>query len=199
MGLSGECTFCGCYRPRLHRDHIIPKWMGGASSADNIQLLCANCHEDKTYIEAQLPEYKQRMSDRHRGKVVSDATRAKLSAAARLRVLDPAYMEQLRTRGIGRSPSPETRERISAAGVARFSDPAARLAIATSGRANWADPDYRAMMLAAFTNRPAPVGRPHTEADKEKMRLAAKSRPPQSPETRAKRSASMKRRANQET
>lgn len=32
----------------MHRDHIFPKWKGGSDEPWNKQLLCANCHEDKT-------------------------------------------------------------------------------------------------------------------------------------------------------
>jgi len=36
------------WRYALHRDHILPKFKGGTDDPSNIQLLCANCHEDKT-------------------------------------------------------------------------------------------------------------------------------------------------------
>lgn len=56
---SGNCPKCGAFRQRLQKDHIVPRWkarMCGWSSdqynaPDNIQLLCANCHEDKTLAE----------------------------------------------------------------------------------------------------------------------------------------------------
>ena len=48
---SGTCVFCGCWRKSLHRDHIWPKYKGGSEDDSNIQLLCANCHEDKTRID----------------------------------------------------------------------------------------------------------------------------------------------------
>lgn len=46
--VSGNCVACGVWRKSLHRDHIIPRGLGGADDPENIQLLCANCHEDKT-------------------------------------------------------------------------------------------------------------------------------------------------------
>lgn len=48
---SGTCVFCGVWRRSLHHDHIVPKWKGGSDDDWNIQLLCANCHEDKTRVD----------------------------------------------------------------------------------------------------------------------------------------------------
>jgi 5-methylcytosine-specific restriction endonuclease McrA len=54
---SGHCVKCGCWRRSLHRDHIIPKVAGGEDIPDNIQRLCANCHQDKTFEEQRsLPK-----------------------------------------------------------------------------------------------------------------------------------------------
>lgn len=36
-----------------HWDHIIPLWEGGPDTEDNLQGLCAVCHERKTKLEAQ--------------------------------------------------------------------------------------------------------------------------------------------------
>ncbi|HEY6021327.1 MAG TPA: HNH endonuclease signature motif containing protein [Candidatus Paceibacterota bacterium] len=51
--LSGYCRLCGQYRGRLHKDHIIPRFKGGGNNPKNIQLICANCHQDKTANEAK--------------------------------------------------------------------------------------------------------------------------------------------------
>lgn len=45
------CGHCGAERKQLQKDHIIPKWKGGPDTPDNIQKICANCHEDKTAEE----------------------------------------------------------------------------------------------------------------------------------------------------
>src|SRR6185295_7016316 len=55
---SGHCAKCGVFRNSLHRDHIIPKWNGGLDEEDNVQYLCANCHEDKTWAEHNSEAYK---------------------------------------------------------------------------------------------------------------------------------------------
>ena len=39
---------CGIYREALHVDHITPRAMGGGDEPENLQLLCPNCHQDKT-------------------------------------------------------------------------------------------------------------------------------------------------------
>lgn len=61
---SGNCAICGTYRETLHRDHIKPKWAGGNNNPENIQLICANCHEDKTIKEIQMDEYHNFLSNK---------------------------------------------------------------------------------------------------------------------------------------
>lgn len=41
-----NCSKCGIERDSIHRHHIVPRSRGGTDEAANIQLLCANCHED---------------------------------------------------------------------------------------------------------------------------------------------------------
>ena len=45
---SGNCALCGTFRNVLDRDHKVPKAMGGSNEPSNIQLICQNCHQDKT-------------------------------------------------------------------------------------------------------------------------------------------------------
>lgn len=66
--MSGTCQFCGTYRRTLHKDHIVPRALGGADDPTNWQFLCANCHEDKTVAERQTPEWRAFASQQHRGK-----------------------------------------------------------------------------------------------------------------------------------
>jgi hypothetical protein len=49
-----SCPKCGALVPWLHRDHIVPKWVGGPDTKENIQMLCGNCHDWKTYGEQFL-------------------------------------------------------------------------------------------------------------------------------------------------
>ena len=77
---SGNCIKCGIWREFLQQDHIIPLAQGGNDTRDNIQLLCANCHEDKTRAEKSwgrkhTDEEKQAMKLRY----ASPATRMKMS------------------------------------------------------------------------------------------------------------------------
>ncbi len=39
----GHCRNCGSRR-NLHFDHVIPRSLGGASTADNVQVLCRDCN-----------------------------------------------------------------------------------------------------------------------------------------------------------
>jgi len=73
---GGRCSKCGVLRQGLHRDHIVAKCNGGADTEDNIQLLCANCHEDKTRIDL-----KGRRGP-NAGKTYGVDTRKKMSLAA---------------------------------------------------------------------------------------------------------------------
>jgi hypothetical protein len=58
MNKSGNCKICGIYRESLHRDHIQPRWDGGSDEPDNIQFICANCHQDKTLRETKSDEFR---------------------------------------------------------------------------------------------------------------------------------------------
>jgi len=40
---GGKCRNCGS-RQDLHFDHVIPRSWGGASTAENVQLLCRDCN-----------------------------------------------------------------------------------------------------------------------------------------------------------
>ncbi len=43
---GGRCVECGSDFD-LQYDHVIPLSMGGASTAEKLQLLCADCNRDK--------------------------------------------------------------------------------------------------------------------------------------------------------
>lgn len=76
---SGNCLRCGMWRKSLHREHIIPRCKGGSEEPDNIQWLCANCHEDKT---------REDMTGRPgpmKGRIHGEATREKMRIAAKRR------------------------------------------------------------------------------------------------------------------
>ena len=86
----GRCTHCGIKR-RMHRNHIIPMALGGSDDPENIQLLCANCHEDKNVGDMReimtLPKYLEisRLANigntRNLGYKHTPETRANMSAS----------------------------------------------------------------------------------------------------------------------
>lgn len=87
---SGNCQKCGTWRRSLHKDHIVSRLIGGADEPSNWQRLCANCHEEKTYFERQVPEWKTAASKRQSGRGVrSQAYRQKMSAALKGRKRGP--------------------------------------------------------------------------------------------------------------
>lgn len=127
--ISGACVKCAAWRYSLHRDHIVPKFKGGSDTAENIQLLCANCHEDKTRADflgvkrdpatwPNFEEARRRMSEAARGRQVSEATRAKLSAAAKGRRLTAAHIEAIRrgTTGIPKTDAQKSKLRAAMIG-----------------------------------------------------------------------------------
>jgi hypothetical protein len=88
---SGPCKNCGVYRNTLIRDRIVPGYLGGTYTAGNIQLLCANCHQDKTELEqaavnrgrSHSPEVKAKISAALQGRAKSPEMRSKISATLR--------------------------------------------------------------------------------------------------------------------
>ena len=39
------------FQKAWHADHIVPAYLGGALTLDNVQVLCPNCHAEKTRLE----------------------------------------------------------------------------------------------------------------------------------------------------
>lgn len=55
---NGLCVMClkqGRLTPATDVDHIIPIFMGGTNSPDNLQSLCRDCHKQKTSSENKKP------------------------------------------------------------------------------------------------------------------------------------------------
>jgi 5-methylcytosine-specific restriction endonuclease McrA len=78
--ISGDCVKCGTWRQHLQRDHIIPKSKGGSNLSENIQMLCANCHEDKTRDEKSWGrKHTEEEKIKLRARRHSDETKAKMS------------------------------------------------------------------------------------------------------------------------
>jgi len=55
MGRSGGiCETLGCSVVGVDLDHTIPVAIGGKNTADNIKLLCRDCHDAKTRLDVKM-------------------------------------------------------------------------------------------------------------------------------------------------
>ena len=45
------CNLCGSASAQTNVDHICPRFAGGEDVLDNLQVICANCHTQKTTLE----------------------------------------------------------------------------------------------------------------------------------------------------
>jgi len=110
---SGNCVVCGMWRQVLCRDHKIPRSQGGANDPSNIQFLCGNCHQDKSSLEISAvhkgrpksPEHRKKIAMGNRRRMISDETKAKLSASATeaWKVLKSKGQNKLPSLKVGRS------------------------------------------------------------------------------------------------
>ena len=72
---KGKCAECG--EPVRYRggssqmDHKRPQWGGGANTTQNGQVLCTDCHKEKTSTEAAMREKADRTKAKHEGRWVS--------------------------------------------------------------------------------------------------------------------------------
>jgi 5-methylcytosine-specific restriction protein A len=51
---GGQCASCKERKDHLELDHKIPLWNGGTNDDDNLQILCYECHKEKTRAESKL-------------------------------------------------------------------------------------------------------------------------------------------------
>ncbi len=50
---GGRCLLCGGSSDKFEVDHVVPRISGGTDELDNMQLICADCHQQKTTYEQQ--------------------------------------------------------------------------------------------------------------------------------------------------
>lgn len=123
------CPKCGAMRPRLQRDHIVPRWKGGADDPGNIQYLCANCHEDKTIEDLRdwklSPEHKAKISrslignKRRLGSRLSERQKAQISARHRGQPKTETHKAKIAAALAGHSVSTAARLKMSVAARGR--------------------------------------------------------------------------------
>jgi superfamily II helicase len=80
---SGKCPLCGTFRERLQKDRIVPAMHGGTYAPENVQYICANCHEDKTRKELRerktTAETRAKLSRALKGKRVTENAKRLIS------------------------------------------------------------------------------------------------------------------------
>jgi hypothetical protein len=112
---SGPCEKCGTHRARLNRDHIVPTWKAKRlgwtdqqrNAPSNIQWLCANCHQDKSWSE-QSEASRTRIAEdpeAHRARVRRNVVKAHEACRGK-----PSWNK-------GVPASEETRRRLSASHI----------------------------------------------------------------------------------
>ena len=50
---DGTCACCKCESDEMQIDHIVPLGNGGSNERDNLQMLCVECHKEKTIKEQE--------------------------------------------------------------------------------------------------------------------------------------------------
>ena len=122
-------------------DHIIPKHKGGSNDKSNIQLICANCHQDKTEIELRernlgkkaSQEVREKMSATRKGHFVSKETKEKIGRAISLNTERGPKISVAKK---GTILSEETKLKISSAVRIAMADPALRKRMSEIKKAN---------------------------------------------------------------
>jgi HNH endonuclease/NUMOD3 motif len=130
---NGNCAVCGIYREVLQRDHIVPRHMARklgwtkeqTDAPENIQRLCANCHQDKTLAEVAAV---------NKGRVASTDTRRKLAAVNVGRKHTEATRLAMHKRHRSYRRTPEHQAKLNAAKTGRVWTVASRAKASASKR-----------------------------------------------------------------
>ena len=139
--IEGKCAKCGIYRWSLDRDHIIPKSKGGSDDLSNIQLLCQNCHSDKT------------CEDRKGVRPSADSLTRRSEAMKQRFIDDPTLAARMSAPNVGRKQSIETRAKQSAARTGKIQSTETRARISKAKRTENLSIETRKRMSEAGRNR----------------------------------------------
>ena len=134
--MSGNCPKCGTWRKTLHRDHILATCKGGLDTPENIQYLCANCHENKT--SEDLRGFKQSPETKAKKRASWANHPNKEERSARLRIMSQSPEGRKRARKtLGGLRSSEHKAKISAANRGRVVTAKTRAKIAATKIGNY--------------------------------------------------------------
>lgn len=126
------------------------------------------------------PNHRQKMSDAHKGAIISPDNMAKLIAANTGKQRPIAVREKISAAQKGRIFSAEQRKNIGAAQLGKKHTIERREKISAAIKARWQSETHRAKMAAAHSNRP-----PASEETRKKLSEAWKHRAPLSSEAYA--------------
>ena len=79
---QGKCRKCGIIigdKPK-HFDHILPDWLGGKPELSNCQLLCHECHKEKTAKE-DVPRIAKAKRQHRKALGIKNESRPKIQSA----------------------------------------------------------------------------------------------------------------------
>ncbi len=68
---NNYCNICGSKKENYQVDHIIPVTIVGVNHPNNIQLLCLECHKNKTRIDQKIISILKKLN------IISTAARVK--------------------------------------------------------------------------------------------------------------------------
>lgn len=115
MAKAGNCGRCGVWRKSLHRDHVIPRAADGLDVPENIQYLCANCHQDKTEEDKLNPAFEKTRAKLRAAKLghkQSEQQRLRRSESLVQYYSDPSNRQRQSRIQMGHPVTDETREKI---------------------------------------------------------------------------------------
>lgn len=184
-----------------HNPHLQSAWRKYGAEAFEFRVLelvadpTKLIEREQHYIDTLKPEYNvAKVAGSNLGLKWSEETRARIGEASKRVWSCPEHRQKMSVAHKGQKPTPEQRAKASAALRGRTLSPEHRAAVATRNVERNASPEHRAKVSAHFKGRPKPAEQIAKMAATKRGRPAHNKGIAASPEQRAKQSATMKAR-----